>query len=148
MVKNPHANTGDTGSIPGLGGSPGEGNGKPLQYSCLENSMARGGWWATVRGVAELDTSEPPSTQQAPLPRGPWSPLVAIFGSAVRFYLVCGGLEWPGPHALAFLSEMAAVWSHNSVQEGCLMSSADGPPCCPMTASKAAAQVVPLFPQL
>ena len=147
MVKNPHANTGDTGSIPGLGGSPGEGNGKPLQYSCRENSMARGGWWATVHGVAELDTSES-STQQAPFPRGPWSPLVAIFGSAVRFYLVCGGQEWPGPHALAFLSEMAAVWSHNSVQEGCLTSSADGPPCCPMTASKAVAQVVPLFPQL
>ena len=44
---------GDSGSIPGLGRSPGEGNGNPLQYFCLENSMDRGAWWATVHGVAE-----------------------------------------------------------------------------------------------
>ena len=43
-------NAGDTGSIPGLGRSPGEGNGNPLQYSCLQNSMDRGAWWATVIG--------------------------------------------------------------------------------------------------
>ena len=40
-------------SIPGLGRSPGEGNGNPLQFSSLENSMDRGAWWATVHGVAE-----------------------------------------------------------------------------------------------
>ena len=45
-------NEGDPGSIPGLGRSPGEGNGNPLQYSCLENSMDRGAWWATVHGAA------------------------------------------------------------------------------------------------
>ena len=48
MVKNPPANAGDTGdlgSITGLGRSPGVGNGNPLQYSCLENSMDRGAWW-------------------------------------------------------------------------------------------------------
>ena len=45
-------NAGDTGSIPGWGISPGEGNGNPLQYSCLEKSMDRGAWWPTVRGVA------------------------------------------------------------------------------------------------
>ena len=44
MVKNPPANEGDTGSIPGLGRSPGEGIGYPVQYSCLENSMDRGAW--------------------------------------------------------------------------------------------------------
>ena len=44
---------GDLGSIPGLGRSPGEGNGNPLQYSCLGNTMDRGTWWATVYGVAK-----------------------------------------------------------------------------------------------
>ena len=46
-------NVGDLGSIPGLGRAPGEGNGNPLQYSCLENPMARGAWQATVHGVAK-----------------------------------------------------------------------------------------------
>ena len=45
-------NAGDPGLIPGLGGSPGEGNVYPFQYSCLENSMDRGAWWVTVHGVA------------------------------------------------------------------------------------------------
>ena len=61
LVKNPPARDGDardTGSNPGLGRSPGEGNGDPLQYSCLENSMDRGAWWATDRGIAELDRTE------------------------------------------------------------------------------------------
>ena len=44
---------GDLSSIPGLGRSPGEGNGNPLHYSCLENSMDRGAWWATVHGVTK-----------------------------------------------------------------------------------------------
>ena len=44
--------------IPGLGRSPGDGNGYPLQYSCLENSTDRGAWRATVHGVAESDTTE------------------------------------------------------------------------------------------
>ena len=49
-------NVGDPGSIPGSGRSPGEGNGNPLQYSCLENPMDRGAWWATVHGVAKSRT--------------------------------------------------------------------------------------------
>ena len=48
-------NAGDPGSIPGLGRSPGEGNGNPHQYSCPENSMDRGAWWATDK---ELDMTE------------------------------------------------------------------------------------------
>ena len=49
-------NVGDLGSIPGSGTSPGEGNGNPLQYSCLENPMDRGAWYATVHGVAKSQT--------------------------------------------------------------------------------------------
>ena len=56
--KNSPANTGDTGSIPGSGRSPAGGNGNPLQYSCLENPMDRGAWWATVHGIIKLDTTE------------------------------------------------------------------------------------------
>ena len=52
VVKNLPASAGDAGSILGLGRSPGEGSGNPLQYSCLENSMDREAWWATVHGVA------------------------------------------------------------------------------------------------
>ena len=60
MVKNSPANTGDirdVGSIPGLGRSPGRGHSNPLQYSCLENPMDRGAWWATVHRVAQSWTS-------------------------------------------------------------------------------------------
>ena len=46
------------GSVPGLGRSPGEGHGNPLPYSCLENPMDRGTWWATVHRVTESDTTE------------------------------------------------------------------------------------------
>ena len=49
-------NEGDLGSIPGLGRSSGEGNGNPLQYSCLENPMDGGAWWATVHGFSKSQT--------------------------------------------------------------------------------------------
>ena len=59
MVKNLPAMLEDPGSVPGSDRSPGEGNGNPLQYSCLENSTDRGAWRATVRGVAkDSDTTE------------------------------------------------------------------------------------------
>ena len=57
-------NTRDAGSVPGSGRSPEEGNGNPLQYSCLDNPMDRGAWWATVHGVTrvrhDLATKPPP----------------------------------------------------------------------------------------
>ena len=59
MVNKPSANAGnirDTGSIPGLGRSPGGGHGNPLQYSCLENPMDRGAWWAMVHRVEKNRT--------------------------------------------------------------------------------------------
>ena len=58
VVQNSPANAGDKGLIPGSGRSPGEGNGNPLQYSCLGNPMERGGWGATVHGATkEWDTN-------------------------------------------------------------------------------------------
>jgi hypothetical protein len=56
MVKASAYNAGDLGSIPGLGRSPGEGNGNPLQYFCLENPMDGGAWQATVHGVTKSRT--------------------------------------------------------------------------------------------
>ena len=59
VVKNPPAKAGDirdAGSIPGSGRSSGGGNGNPLQYSCLENPMDRGAWWATVHSVSKSRT--------------------------------------------------------------------------------------------
>ena len=55
-VNNPPANAGDSGSIPGFGGSPGEGNGHPPQCSWLENSMERGAWWTKIHGVSKSQT--------------------------------------------------------------------------------------------
>ena len=59
VVKNPTANARNAGLIPGLGRCPGEGNGTPLKYSCLENPMERGAWYATVHRVTkELDMTD------------------------------------------------------------------------------------------
>ena len=56
MVKNPPANAGDECSIPWSGRSPGEGNGNPLQLSCLGNPMDRGAWKATAHGIVKSQT--------------------------------------------------------------------------------------------
>ena len=58
VVKNHPANAGDAGLIPGSRRYPGGGHGHPLQYSCLEKSMDRGDWWATVHRITESDRSE------------------------------------------------------------------------------------------
>ena len=61
LVKNPPANARDvgySGLIPGSGRFPGRGHGNPHQYSCLDNSIDRGTWWATVHEVTESDTTE------------------------------------------------------------------------------------------
>ena len=69
MVNDLPVNVGDPGLIPGSGRSPGEGNGNPLQYSCLGNSMDRGMWQATVHGVTrvghDLVTKPPPPENEA-----------------------------------------------------------------------------------
>jgi len=66
VVKNPPANAGSTGLIPGSGRFPGEGNDHPLQYSCLENPMDRGAWQAAVHGVTRVGHNlamKPPTKQ-------------------------------------------------------------------------------------
>ena len=76
VVKNPPANaedSGDAGSIPGSGRSPGKGNGNLLQYSCLENPMDRGAWWGTVRRVAKSFTQLSTQLSQASRPVLPTS---------------------------------------------------------------------------
>ena len=85
MVKNPLANAGDSrdvGLIPGLGNSLGEGNGNPLQYSCLENPMDRGAWRATVHGVMKswtrLSTAQQQQPGQASVPILPACSLLSI----------------------------------------------------------------------
>ena len=80
MVKHLAYNMGELGSIPGSGKSSGEGNGNPLQYSCLENPMDRGAWWATVHEV--IKSLKQPSTQRSTATDEDYSrpcwPLVAL----------------------------------------------------------------------
>ena len=86
MVKNLPVNAGDIrdmGSIPGLGRSPGEGYGNPLQYSCLENPTNTRGWWATVHSVAKSQTrlkqlSTHAHTLRLPCPQMPEFPLPPV----------------------------------------------------------------------
>ena len=66
--------TGDLSSIPGSGSSLGEGNGYPLQYSCLENSMGRGAWWAAAHKVPKSGPSL--RDQPSPLRESPETPIV------------------------------------------------------------------------
>ena len=82
MVKNPSVNTRDVGLIPGLRRFPGEGNGSPLQYSCLGDLMDRGPWGAAVRGHKESDTAERLSAQEGNALREtkPWSEQLPLPG--------------------------------------------------------------------
>ena len=78
MVKNLPVNAADAGLIPGLGRSLGDGNGNPLQYSCLENPIDRGGWYIIVYGVAK----ESDTTERLTL-------MVASFDSCISSFFIC-----------------------------------------------------------
>ena len=115
LIKNLPANAGDTrdvGSIPGFRRSPGVGNGKLLQHSCMEHPMNRGAWWAPVHGVAkEWDASEHAHTQDMQTPRSPWRSLslgLALGDSTCTRFVLAGsgprlGLAL-GPEPLTYSS--------------------------------------------
>ena len=97
LVKNSPANAADardTGSIPGSGRSPGEGNANPLQSFRLENPMDRGTWWATVRGVArvrqDLATKPPP-----PPPHPVLAVACEVFVAAFEHLVAACGIQFP-----------------------------------------------------
>ena len=95
MVKNPSANARDVrdaGLIPGSGKSPGGGNGNRPQYSCLENSMDRGAWWATVHGAAKSQTklNNWAHAHTHYWRRGSWSVILGVLSTS-RCHLLGGG---------------------------------------------------------
>ena len=92
VVKSRPANAGDTASIPGLGRSPGEGNGNPPQYSCLENPMDRGGWRATVRRVIKQSVTRLSNSATTAAVHGAESALLWAFLSTGAFLSTCSSL--------------------------------------------------------
>ena len=107
-------NVGDPGSIPGLGRSPGEGNGNPLQYSCLENPMDRGAWWAIVHGVTKSQTrlSDFTFTFSTCSKQALGLLLVALWGLLIVVASHCGGFS---PAAQGF-------WPMCSIVMACVLS--------------------------
>ena len=95
VSKESACNAGDLGLIPGLGRSPGEGNGNPLQYSCLESPLDRGAWWATVHGVTrvryDLATKPPMPGQQTP-PKSQCHNPVKVYVLFIKVHSMSGHL--------------------------------------------------------
>ena len=129
VVKNMPANAGDMGSIPTLGRSSGEGNGNPLQYSCLRNPMDRGTWWATVHGVVKVGHDLATKQQQQILGKciKIWTKEYFLFPHKHSFEQQKMA-PLPGPHQLRCLSAKLAhlcsplpalpCWLRSTCQEG------------------------------
>ena len=132
---------GDVGLIPGSGRSPGEGNGNPLQYSCLGNPMDRGAWWATVHGVTrvrhDLETTPPPPQLMALLKKlqyksavfhnGPYSEKwVRVFSRQLckkpitclhRYCSHPSSIKLASPNWISLLKEIVLSYSHPTVSK-------------------------------
>ena len=114
-------NAGDRGSIPGLGRSPAEGNGNLLQYSCLENPMDKGAWWATVHGVARVRHDlaiKPPNhaTFYTYLEKYPCillSSLILLKTTRSNILTVCSSKKILYTIILNFYHHIKTIWSGN-----------------------------------
>ena len=120
------SNAGDLGSIPGSGRSPGEGNGNPLKYSCLENLMDRGAWWATVHGVAKSWTRLSDFTFTftfsyfCPLMR--WSKPLTRHGSPPQCHFKGDGETFSGCFPSPTTHQQSPLWGILSVSWGTTLS--------------------------
>ena len=98
VIKNLPASVGDAGvagSIPGPGRFPGVGNGNPSQYSCLENSMDRKAWWATVHGVTKNWTRLSTNIQKDHKPQGPYVDGPDSLGDEFHSRVISSQLDFP-----------------------------------------------------
>ena len=104
--------TGDIGSVLGSGRSRGGGHGNPLQYSCLENPMDRGAWWATVHGVAKSRTQRQLSAHAYDIMHSwfPWLKVVGVWGSRELFCLPQQGSNFRASETRAHFLLLANAW--------------------------------------
>ena len=115
VVKNPPVHTGDADSISGLGGSPGEGNGNPLQYSCQENPMDRSVWWATVHRVTKSRTrlsDWPPPTRSFVTERVIIAAGTVYLLSLNSYFTITIIIILPMPRGMQDLSSLSWDWTH------------------------------------
>ena len=109
VVKNLPAKAGDWGSIPGSGRSPEEGNGNPLQYSCLENPMDRGAWWTLVHGLARVRQDLATKKQEQ-------FSSVAQLCPTLCDPVDCSTPGFPVHHQLPELAQTHVHWVSNAIQ--------------------------------
>ena len=104
--------TGDIGSVLGSGRSRGGGHGNPLQYSCLENPMDRGAWWATVHGVAKSRTQRQLSAHAYDIMHSwfPWLKVVGVWGRRELFCLPQQGSSFRASETRAHFLLLATAW--------------------------------------